>query len=527
MKKMRGASISRLEEMPRLADYPRLGAERCPDRPAIVGDVDTLSYRELDEASARFADWLDTRGIGAGARIAYLGRNSELFFPVLFGCMRAGAILVPINWRCAVPEIAFVLEDSQARLLIHDPEFAATAAQSSAALAVAPALLATREEKACLDRIVRSAPYRAAHVSPDPDACILQMYTSGTTGKPKGVMMSQRAITLQRRIECMLPGWEDWTDDETIVSAMPNFHIGGLSWMLIGLMRSLTCVLTADATPANLLALLRRHRATRTFVVPAALAGLVDLMAASEEPAPRLKTIYYGAAPMTAELLRRCIDIFGCRFGQFYGMTEICGSVAFLDPDSHSLDRPQILRSVGCVYPGMSIEIRDAENRPCPTGTAGEIWINSPTRMLGYFNRPDATAEAMRDGWYRSGDGGYFDAEGYLYLTDRIKDMIVSGGENIYPIEVENALRTHPAVREAVVIGVPDAAWGETVAAVVEWREGQTATLDELRAHCRALIAAYKCPKHLRAVEVLPRTATGKLQRSEVRRGFRDNWRTE
>ena len=173
---------------------------------------------------------------------------------------------------------------------------------------------------------------------------------------------------------------------------------------------------------------------------------------------------------------------------------------------------------MGTVFPGMAIEIRDVDNRPCPTGTAGEIWVWSPTLMLGYYKRPEATVEVLVNGWYRSGDGGYLNEEGYLYLTDRIKDVIISGGENIYPLEVENALRLHPSIRDVVVIGVADPAWGEAVTAVVEWNEGASATLDELREHARKLIAGYKLPKALHQVKQLPRTATGKLQRNEVRR---------
>ena len=519
---MRGDPISRPEDIRWLADYPRHGAARCPERIAIIGDGGTFTYAELDLACVRFADWLLRSGIGAGQRIAYLGKNNPLFFPVLFGCMRAGVVLVPINWRCAVVETNFILADADAKLLICDPEFLDSAQQAMQDLTAPPSLI-TNEPCAAMPMSLRAILNESTPVAPlpsfNPDACVLQMYTSGTTGKPKGVMMSQRALSIQRWVEVDSPEWADWTDDDVILSAMPNFHIGGLSWMLIGLLRSLTCVLTADASPSNLLALTQRHGVTRTFVVPAALPILLDMVADCSEP-PRMKGIFYGAAPMNTSLLKRCIDTFACRFGQFYGMTENCGSVTFLGPDSHDLSRPELLRSVGKVLPGMEIEIRDVDLRSCPPDVAGEIWLRGPALMLGYHNRPEASAEVMIDGWYRSGDGGYFDQNGYLFLTDRIKDVIISGGENIYPIEVENSLRLHDAVRDVVVIGQPDPQWGEAVAAVVEWHDGKSATLDELRAHCRKLIAGFKLPKQLYTMPLLPRTATGKLQRGEVRKRF-------
>jgi acyl-CoA synthetase (AMP-forming)/AMP-acid ligase II len=370
-----------------------------------------------------------------------------------------------------------------------------------------------------LDRILRdeSIPYQKFDTL-FTDKCALQIYTSGTTGQPKGVMLSQRAMSIARHVELDSPDWSDWQATDIILSAMPNFHVGGLSWMLIGLLRSLTCVLTADPSPANFLQLSQRHRVTRTFMVPTSVAALLELIKKSDLPAPPLKSIFYGASTMDVPLLKDCIETFGCGFGQYFGMTENCGSVTFLPPSSHDVARPDLLRSVGKALPGMAIEIRDKNGAPLPINTPGEIWITSPCLMIGYWNRPAETSEVLIDGWYKTGDGGYLNAEGYLYLTDRIKDMVVSGGENIYPAEVEQILRLHPAIKEIVIVGVPDKPWGESVAAIVEWNAGQKATIEELRTFAKQHIAGYKLPKLLQSVESLPRTATGKLQRAEVRR---------
>jgi acyl-CoA synthetase (AMP-forming)/AMP-acid ligase II len=232
-----------------------------------------------------------------------------------------------------------------------------------------------------------------------------------------------------------------------------------------------------------------------------------------------LKAIHYGASVMDADLIRRCLAAFpGCRFAQYFGMTETSGTVTFLPPKNHDPAHPELLSSVGSALPGYSIEIRDPDGKVLTAGQAGEIWIKTRTVMLGYWNRPDATAEALVDGWYRSGDGGYMNGDGFLFLTDRIKDMIVSGGENVYPAEVEAVLRLHPAIKDLVIVGAKDPVWGECVTAVVEWQEGKMATVDELRSFGAQQIAGFKLPKRLYTVPALPRTATGKLQRAEVRK---------
>ncbi|MBN3788516.1 long-chain-fatty-acid--CoA ligase [Burkholderia sp. Ac-20353] len=518
-----------LEHMLWVADYPLHGARKFPNRPAIIGDNDTVTYAELERKSETFVDFLHERQIAPGSRIAYLGKNSELFFPVFFGCLRSGVILVPINWRCAPGEIAFILRDSGSQLLIYDAEFAEKVAQALPEIPNPPRLLITTSEDGdSLRQILLSHPTsRDASREGTTDACALLMYTSGTTGSPKGVMLSHKALSIARHVEVDSPDWADWNDDDIILSAMPNFHVGGLSWMLIGLMRSVTCVLTADASPATLLRLMRRHAVTRTFMVPTVVRMVLEQVTTDASPPPPIRTIYYGASTMDVALLSQCIDTLGCGFAQYFGMTENCGTVTFLPPRDHDVHRPEKLRSVGKALPGMTIEIRDTTGSPLPPHTPGEIWIQSPTLTSGYWNRPEATEAVLVDDWYRTGDGGYVDEEGYLYLTDRIKDMIISGGENVYPAEVEQALRLHPAVSDVAVVGIPDPTWGEVVAAVVEWHVGESASLAELRTFASKYIASYKLPKILESVSNLPRTATGKIQRVKVRAcvtdGFADN----
>ena len=514
--------VPQFDNMLLVGDYATHGAERFPERTAILGDSGSLNYRELDTASNRFAHCLLAHGLKPGARIGYLGKNSELLFVALFGCIRAGCVLVPINWRYALPEVAYVSEDAELSLLIYGPEVEQVAMGVRAKIGDKLTLMCTvlpMVGASGFQQVISEGPSTRPLVELDPDDGVLQLYTSGTTGKPKGVVLSHRAISIARWVEMGAPAWADWNDDDVVLSAMPNFHSGGLAWMLIGLLRSLTCVLTADPSPANLLALSVRHNVTRTFIVPSVVRLLLDAVEGSGDAAPPIKTIYYGAAPMDTALIARCIKVFGeCGFGQFYGMTETAGSVSFLAPSEHDVAHPERLRSVGRALPCYDIEIRDPAGRMLKAGGHGELWVRTPTMMKGYWQLPDATSQALLGDWYRTGDGAYMDEEGYIFLTDRIKDMIITGGENVYPIEVEQVLRQHPAISEVVVVGVPDEKWGESICAVVEWRAGQSATLEELRTYARERIAAYKLPRLLRETSMLPRTATGKLQRGEVRK---------
>jgi acyl-CoA synthetase (AMP-forming)/AMP-acid ligase II len=517
-----GPPLARLEQMVWTAEIPRRGAQRCPDRCAILfaDRGERISYAELDRRSDAFAAALTERGVQAGDRIAYLGRNNDLYFPVLFGAMRAGVVLVPLNWRLAPPEIAYQLQDSQSRLLICDAELQSLAQPALATLATPPGLIETDGVEGSLrSLLLRPAPQ--APIPNAPEQTVLMLYTSGTTGHPKGVMISHYAVSAARHSDQQLRGLEFLEEGCTILSAMPNFHIGGMSWMLMGLARLETVVLTADPTPANLLRLFREHGAEHSFVVPTVIRAMLDELKVRGEKPPKLRSLHYGAMPIGESLLNETMETFGCAFVQYFGMTENTGSGTCLAPHDHDLSRPHLLKSVGLPYPGMSVEIRGPDRRVLRRGEHGEIWIKSPTALTGYWNLPEKTREALVDGWYASGDGGYLDAEGYLYLTDRIKDMIVSGGENIYPVEVEEAMRQHPAVMDVAIVGVPDERWGERVAAVVELRPGKSATEEELRGFARERIAGYKCPRQFHFVPSLPRTASGKVKRGELRAQLR------
>lgn len=503
-----------------ISDYPNHFAQCTAGRPAMVCDGRSWTYAELDRDCDRFATLLRKRDIGRGERFAYVGRNNGLFVIASIAAARSGAVMVPVNWRNTAPETRFVLEDSGARLIIFDREFMPMVDEADAA--GLPRIVADDEGAEGLQAQV-AACVPAAREDVDPHIPFLQLYTSGTTGKPKGVMTSQYAMAFMRHGEKLLSGFAGWADDEVLLSPLPVFHIGGLSWVQTALCRGGTVYLTADTTPSGLLDMCLKHEVTRTFMVPTLVRALIEEMDRRGVRVETLRSIHYGAAAMDPQLLERSVDRLDCLFLQYYGMTEIGGSATVLEPSDHDTSRPHLLRSVGKPTPGIRIEIHHPETgAPLPPDTPGEIWIAGPSLFREYWNRPEATAQALQGEWYKSGDGGRIDEQGYLFLTDRIKDMIVSGGENVYPAEVEAVLRDHPAVQDCAVFGLPHPKWGEGVTAALELRPGHSTTPKEVIAFARESLAAYKVPRRLEIGVTLPRTASGKVQRGKIRQYYLD-----
>lgn len=516
-----GPEITALETMQWVGDTARLGAELHPQRIAIIMPEQnvSISYSELERLVGRATALLRDQGFKPGDRLAYLGKNHALFYILLLAAIRGKFIVAPLNWRCVSHEIHYFLEDSEPKLLFCDPEFSTVAEQAMEGLASPPALQSTTatpdERSTFITALEQDGPTDPSSAPHDDSVCLL-LYTSGTSGKPKGALCTHKALSISRQTEFCFEHFPTWRDG-TMVSAMPHFHIGGISWMLMGLMRQSTCVLTIDPSGPNIARLLREHNASTTFAVPTVVRSIVEEVKKTGAPIPSLDIVFYGAAPIGESLLRDCIDVLGCRFGQFYGMTEVTGSATFLPPASHDLERPELMQSVGLPFPGVALDVRDETGNSLPPDTAGELWIRTPTLMTEYWKKPELTVEVVEDGWYRSGDGGFINSDGYLFLTDRIKDIIVSGGENIYPAEVEEAVRQHPAVLDVAVVAKPDERWGESVMAVVENRPGETVDKDTLTAFVRTRLAGFKCPKTVVFLSALPRTASGKVQRGKAK----------
>jgi long-chain acyl-CoA synthetase len=479
-----------------------------PDARYLTFNTERITFADLDAWSDRVATALAFCG-GPGKRVAILAQASPLFFELLFGCAKAGVILVPINWRLSAREIENVLVDAEPSLVFVSEEFAPLLPSNPSWHTIRTVDFAVWRD---------AAPVGQTYVETDPDEPVLILYTSGTTGHPKGAMLSQRNLSYLGRTASELWGF---TFESVNLVAMPLFHIGGIGYGLLGLSQGGETVLTQETNPGALIELMTRHAVSHAFFVPTVIQRLVDHIDASGTPAPRVDHIVYGAAPIGEALLRRAIAAFGSRFHHAYGMTETAGTVVTLDPEDHDPEgiHAARLRSCGRPMPWVELILVDpVTGREVGVGEVGEIRMRSPTITRGYWRKLAESAAAItEDGWLCSGDAAVRDADGYIYIRDRYKDMIVSGGENIYPMEIDNVLQHHPAVAEVAVVGVPHLKWGETPRAYVVLRQGFAPTEEEMIAFAREHLARYKCPTSVLFVGSLPRNASGKILKRELR----------
>jgi acyl-CoA synthetase (AMP-forming)/AMP-acid ligase II len=497
------------------------GVARAPGEVVITGAGGSLTWAGLHERACRVGAALVRDGVRPGERVAQLGRNHPDFFGALFGCALAGAVPVPLNRRLVPDELAAVLADCDARLLLADDDLADLA--SAAAARLGRPLLVRSPDGAGAPADNPGAPAEDPAEDPgvpaDPAGVALQLYTSGTTGTPKGAMFGPG--NLRVLLTDIARAW-DLTAGDVSLAVMPLFHMGGLAWALAGLARGARLVVVADFEPGEVLATMRAEGVTTAFFVPTMLAALC----ARPGPAPeRLRTVVYSGSPIGVAALGAAMDRFGCGFRQLYGLTEATGAFAQLEPDEHDPHGPRahLLRSAGRPYPWVEVRIVDPDGREVPPGAVGEIWTRSAQNLLGYWRRPEETARVLTpDGWLRTGDLGRRDGDGHLFLVDRARDLVISGGENVYPAEVERALAGHPDLAEVAVIGVPDPRWGETVKAVVVAAPGARVDPAGVIAYARERLAAFKCPTSVDVVTELPRTATGKVRKPELRERY---WR--
>lgn len=507
-----------------LSELARFHAEQRGDAEAFLYEGRRTTYAAFDRHVSQVANGLLDMGATQGSRVGFLDKNSDLFYELVFGCARAGAVSVGINWRLAPPEVAYILNDSRAEVLFVGPDFIGLAEQ-------------IRDQLDSVRHIVCMAPghpdwmefvaWRDAQDDADPalevnrEDVAIQMYTSGTTGHPKGVQLPHRCFfDLQNLPAHDDMAWNHWTPEDVSLVAMPSFHIGGVGYGVWGLRGGARLVILPEFEPGRALQIIAHERITKTFMVPAAIRLCVQHPDAAATDFSTLAYVMYGASPIPLDLLSEAIETFGSGFVQLYGMTETTGAATYLPPDDHDVNGNERMRSAGKPLPGVEVKVVDEQGRRLGSGDVGEICIASPANMTGYWNLPEATAETLVDGYVHTGDAGYLDADGYVYVHDRVKDMIVSGGENVYPAEVESAIFGHPAVADVAVIGVPDERWGEAVKAVVVLKPGDDAGADEIIGHARSRIAAYKCPKSVDFVDELPRNPAGKVLKRELRKPY-------
>ncbi|WP_416063867.1 long-chain-fatty-acid--CoA ligase [Rhodococcus indonesiensis] len=492
-----------------------------PDRIAWIDGEHRATFAEFADRVARLAGGLRSLGIGSGQRVGMLAANRAQFFEYALACPWIGAVASPLNTRWSLDEMAFQIDDAEIGVLFVDAprlDQALELRRRCATLDTIVAFGAAAMPRDVVDyaTLIETSP-SVPDARTDPDALAVLMYTGGTTGTPKGVMLSARQMLVSAYGSAVSVGFPNLPG--RYLHAAPLFHLAAFGGLVQQMMIGSTHVFIGEFDVPALCAAIERERITTTTLVPTMIPWLLDHAAQRGSDLSSLEYISYGAAPMTRPILDRLFTALPhVRLRQGYGMTELAPVATILrDEDHHDPAHPERLRSVGRAAAHTEIRIVDESDRVVPRGTVGEVVVRGENIMLGYWKNPEATAAAIRAGWMHTGDAGYLDEHGYLFLVDRIKDMIVSGGENVYSAEVEKALLQHPSVSACAVIGVPDEVWGERVHAVVVLEPGTSASADELRDFVGEHIARYKAPRTVDFVAALPLSPVGKILKRVLR----------
>ncbi|WP_216587312.1 fatty acid--CoA ligase [Streptomyces brasiliscabiei] len=498
-----------------LARTTRQHAERRPDLPAVLCEGRTLTYGQLHRESNRIAHALREAGLVPGDRVAYLGKESEHYYEILFGCAKSGTVLVPVNWRLAAPEVGHILRDSGTRLLFLEDEFAPIVRR-----------MPTAPPETTVALGADFATWKAARPDTDPpdtatpDTPVAQLYTSGTTGLPKGVVLAHRSFfAIRDALASEGLDWIDWRPGDIALIGIPGFHIGGLWWATQNLDAGTTVVALRAFDARTAVNLIRDLRVTTACVVPAMLRMMLTEPGVGPEDFTTLRKTVYGGSPISEALLEESLAVLDCEFAQIYGLTETGNTAVCLPPAAHVPGGP-LMQAAGRPYPGVRAKVIDGEGRELPPGEVGEVCLATPAHMVEYWRLPDRTAETLVDGWIHTGDAGHLDEDGHVFIRDRIKDAVLVAGENVYPAEIENVLEAHPGVAEAVVVGAPDERWGEYVHAFVVPVPGARPRPRDLHSFLVPRLAAFKLPARYEFIDAVPRNPSGKILRRELRDRF-------
>ncbi|MDP6606692.1 MAG: long-chain-fatty-acid--CoA ligase [Dehalococcoidia bacterium] len=509
----------------RLHDYLQYQAGQHPDSEFALDSQRSLTYAEGAAEAHQVANALVAAGLEIGERIALLSKNSVEYATFYYGASEAGVAPVPLNYRLAPAEWAYIINDSGARALITSPEFA-------------EAIDGLKAELTSVERyfVIGEGPdgwddYRAWVAAQPAEQCgrtieesndAYQMYTSGTTGHPKGAVVQQRAIC--SNVEQCVVGALAFEAGERALVVAPMYHAAGAILCFSAVSGGASLLIHEDFNPPEVVRAMDEDNVAIVLLVPAMIqACLVFVPDAADRAYSDLRMVVYGASPIAADTLKQAMTTFKCSFGQGYGMTEMSAVISLLSASDHEhavTDRPELLLSAGRAVLGAEVRIVDEDDLELPNGEVGEMIARGPQMMSGYWNLADETAAALKGGWMHTGDAGRLDDDGYIYIQDRVKDMIVSGGENVYPATVEAALFGHPAIADVAVIGIPDEQWGETVKAIVVLREGETATDEELMEFCNEKLGGFERPRSVDFIAEIPRNASGKVLKRELREPF-------
>jgi len=510
----------------RLHDYLEFFARETPDHPCTAMDDRILTYQEVDRLANRFANSLLAQGLKKGDRFTYISLNSIDMVIMYYGAAKVGVVPVPLNYRLAPREVLYIVNDSGSKLVFSQTEFS-------------EGVDAVRDELENVQTIIHLdgsddkegwRSYDNWLISDDSNPCahvtdtdqLYQMYTSGTTGLPKGVMSNHYSVCENILAGILFSGMELSCERSLIVA--PMYHVAAAVTAMLVIARGGFLVIVDAFEPVNVVNKLESEKISIVTLVPAMIqACLVHVPDLGSRDFSSLRRITYGASPIAKEVLVNAMEKFGCEFSQGFGMTELSCLATGLSPEDHIRavnSEPELLTSAGRAVLGTDVRIADENDQEVPFGTVGELQVRGPQLMTGYWNKPDATAETLKGGWMHTGDAARMDKNGYIYIQDRVKDMIVSGGENIYPAEVENALFQHPTVADAAVIGIPSEQWGESVLAFLVLHGDAKPETEELIEFCRSHLAGYKLPRHVEFVDILPRNASGKVLKNQLREPY-------
>jgi acyl-CoA synthetase (AMP-forming)/AMP-acid ligase II len=502
------------------ADDLAFNAEWYGDRPAYVEGDRQLSHRELLARAKRLGAALHQRGIRRQDRIGILAMNSLEYGEVIAATQWSGYILATVNFRLAGPEMAYIINDGAPRVLIFDAQYLPlmeTLRKDLRSVECYVCIGGRTDWAVDYDELIAGGDPEGPPFKASEEDIFCLIYTSGTTGRPKGCIWGHRELRQLVQTDTWMVGME--SEDRTLI-VMPMFHVGGLVISASQHVRGGAAYLHREFDAIEVVKAIERDRLTILLLAPTMVQMVLERPEIATADLSSVRTILYSAAPMPLPVLKRAIEIFHCGFVNLYGQTEICMfclSPTHHQPEGSERERAR-LTSVGKPYPNIMARVVDEQGMECPRGVPGEIVAKGVAMFRGYWNNHVATLETIRDGWVHTGDVGKLDEDGFLYLVDRKKDMIISGGENIHSREVEEAVLAHPAVSECAVIGIPDPKWGENVCAVVTFKPGRQATEAELIEHVRGLIASYKKPKRVISMQELPKLVTGKVNKLELRR---------